>query len=80
MNPVILSPAMGKYLGRLDSLDLVKQPVSEKENSELKPVKLCLKFDLVSHPARVEALVNTCNENDSLTPLHKITLDKLMCH
>ena len=30
----------------------------EKENSEFKPVKLRLKFDLVSHPARAEGLVN----------------------
>ena len=30
----------------------------EKENSEFKPVKLHLKIDLVSHPARAEGLVN----------------------
>ncbi len=30
----------------------------EKENSEFKPVKLCLKIDLVSYPARAEGLVN----------------------
>ena len=29
-----------------------------KENSEFKPVKLCLKIDVVSYPARVEGLVN----------------------
>ena len=29
-----------------------------KENSEFKPVKLRLKFDLVSNPARAEGLVN----------------------
>ena len=32
--------------------------VLEKENSEFKPVKLCLKIDLVSYPARAEGLVN----------------------
>ena len=30
----------------------------EKENSEFKPVKLRLKIDLVSYPARAEGLVN----------------------
>ena len=30
-------------------------------NSEFKPVKLCLKFDLVSYPARAEGLVNMIN-------------------
>ena len=33
---------------------LVKQLVEGKENSEFKPVKLCLKIDLVSYPARAE--------------------------
>ena len=28
------------------------------KNSEFKPVKLCLKIDLVSYPARAERLVN----------------------
>ena len=37
---------------------LVRQLVKEKENSEFKPVKLRLKFDLVSYPARAEGLVN----------------------
>ena len=32
--------------------------VSEKENREFKPVKLRLKIDLVSYPARAEGLVN----------------------
>ena len=31
----------------------------EKENSEFKPVKLRLKIDLVSYPARAEGLVNS---------------------
>ena len=35
----------------------MKQPVKEKENSELKP-KFSLKFDLVSYPACVEGLLN----------------------
>ena len=32
------------------------QPVYEKRSSEFKPVKLCLKIDLVSHPGYVEGL------------------------
>ena len=43
------------------SLALLRQPVQEKENSEFKPVKLCLKIDLVSHTAYMERLVNTCH-------------------
>ena len=39
MNPIILPPAMGKFLGRLGSSALVRQLVLEKENSEFKPVK-----------------------------------------
>ena len=34
----------------------MRQLVSEKENSEFKPVKLRLKIDLVSYPARAEVL------------------------
>ena len=36
----------------------MRQLVQEKENSEFKPVKLRLKIDLVSYPARAEGLVN----------------------
>ena len=36
----------------------MRQLVKEKENSEFKPVKLRLKIDLVSYPARAEGLVN----------------------
>ena len=36
---------------------MVRQLVLEKENSEFKPVKLRLKVDLVSYPARAEGLV-----------------------
>ena len=43
-----------------DLTALVKQPVKEKENSKLKPVKTPLKkIDLMSHPARAEGLINT---------------------
>ena len=40
--------------------DCVLQPWcgKEKENSGFKPVKLRLKIDLVSYPARAEGLVN----------------------
>ena len=34
----------------------MRQLVYEKENSEFKPVKLRLKIDLVSYPARAEGL------------------------
>ena len=35
-----------------------------KENSEFKPVKLRLKIDLVSYPARAEGLVNSTMHYD----------------
>ena len=48
MNPIILPPAMVKWLGRQGSSALVRQLVQEKEkNSEFKPVKFRLKIDLV---------------------------------
>ena len=59
MNPLILPPAMDKQQDRLGSSALVRQLVQEKENSEFKPVKLRLKIDLVSYPARAEGLVNS---------------------
>ena len=34
----------------------MRQLVEEKENSELKPVKLRIKIDLVSYPARAEGV------------------------
>ena len=37
---------------------MVRPLVMKKENSEIKPVKLRLKIDLVSYPARVDGLVN----------------------
>ena len=42
MNTIILFPAMSNQQGRLGPLNLVWQPVKEKENSEFKPVKLHL--------------------------------------
>ena len=54
MNPIILL----LLANRLGSSALVMQLVWEKENSEFKPVKLRLKIDLVSYPARAEGLVN----------------------
>ena len=41
----------------------MRQLVKEKENSEFKPVKLRLKIDLVSYPARAEGLVNSITKN-----------------
>ena len=35
----------------------------KKENSEFKPVKLRLKIDLVSYPARVEGFINMNNRH-----------------
>ena len=43
MNPIILPPAIGKYLGGLGFSALVWQLDYEKENSEFKPVKTSLK-------------------------------------
>ena len=57
MNPLILPPAMGKQQDGLGSSALVRQLVQEKENSEFKPVKLRLKIDLVSYPARAEGML-----------------------
>ena len=37
----ILPQAMAKQMDRWDFLTLVWQPLYKKENSELKPVKLC---------------------------------------
>ena len=51
MNPIISPSSYGSSV-------LVRQLVKEKENSEFKPVKLCLKIDLVSYPAQAEGLVN----------------------
>ena len=42
------------------------QLVYEKENSEFKPVKLRLKIDLVSYPARAEGLVNVIDNKKKI--------------
>ena len=52
MNSSVLTLAMGKWQGRLGSFALIKQLVEEEKTSEFKPAILCLKIDLVSHPAR----------------------------
>ena len=49
---------MGKYQGRLVFLIMAWHPGSEKENFEIEPVELYLKFDLTSHLPRTEGLVN----------------------
>ena len=49
VNPTDFPPAMDKYKGILGSLALLRQPVLKKENSNFKPVELCIKTDLVSH-------------------------------
>ena len=69
MNPIILSPAMGKQQGRLGSSALMRQLVQEKENSKFRPVKLHLKIDLVSYPARAEGLVNMDTTLSDITTL-----------
>ena len=48
------SPPSSYIWERRDSSTMVWQPVLE--NSEFKQVKLSLKIDLVSHPARAEGL------------------------
>ena len=40
----------------MDSLAIVRQEDLEKENSEFKPVLLCLKIDFVSHSAHRRGL------------------------
>ena len=47
-NTSIPSPTIDEYV-RMGSSILICQPVYEKENSELKPVTLRLKIDLVSY-------------------------------
>ena len=53
MNPIILPPTMGKIVGQTSFFSL-----GEATSLEGKPVKLHLKIDLVSYPARAEVLVN----------------------
>ena len=49
----------------------MRQLVLEKENSELKPVKLRLKIDLVSYPARAEGLVNRIKSSIVSLPIQE---------
>ena len=53
MNPIILPPAIGKIVGQTRFFSL-GEAASLEGNSEFKPVKLCLKIDLVSYPTRAE--------------------------
>ena len=53
MNPIILPPAMGLIVRQNGFFSL-----GEATSLEGKPVKLCLKIDLVSYPAQAEGLVN----------------------
>ena len=46
-------------MGRLGPSTMVSQPVKEKQNFELQPVKLRLKIDFLSHLARAKGLVST---------------------
>ena len=55
MNPIILPPAMGKIVGQTRFFSLGEATSrAEGKNS----VKLRLKIDLVSYPARAEGSVN----------------------
>ena len=58
MNLAILPQVMSKLYGRLCYLTFVWQSV-KRENSGLKPVKLRIRIDLVSHPAHEEKLLNS---------------------
>ena len=58
-------------MGRLGSLTLIWQLVLEKENSKFKPVKLCLKINIVSHPACVKGLGKYIHESRSTSLLPK---------
>ena len=51
---IIFPPAISKIVGQTMFFAIFRQPVSEKENSEFEPVKLCLKIDLVLHPVLME--------------------------
>ena len=42
---------MGKMVGQTGFLSHICQPAKEKENSDFKLVKLCLKIELGLHPA-----------------------------
>ena len=58
MNPIILPPTMGKIVGQTMFFSLGDATCLGEGNSEFKPVKLRLKIDIVSYPARAEGLVN----------------------
>ena len=55
---IILPPAMGKIVGQTRFFSLGEATSLGEGNSEFKPVKLNLKIDLVSYPARAEGSVN----------------------
>ena len=56
MNPIILLPTIGKEKSRLGSLALIRQPVKEKENSQLKPIGLMSReFDKTGVQSQVES-------------------------
>ena len=56
---IIVRMDTATHIQILGSLTLIKQPVSEKESFEFKPVKLCLQIDLVLHPTCAERWINT---------------------
>ena len=60
MNPIIVPPAMGKIVGQTRFFSL-GEATSLGEGRQFKPVKLSLKIDLVSYPARAKGLVNMYN-------------------
>ena len=57
-----INQTIPSIVGQTDSLTLVWQPV-KKEISEFKPVKIRLKIDLVSQPARAEGLGKNITEH-----------------
>ena len=59
MNPTTHLSDKGKIVGQTGFLGLIRQLVLEKENYDFKPIKMCLKIDLVTNPARAQGLVNT---------------------
>ena len=73
MHSALLPPAMCKYKSKLGTLSLAWQPVSEKENSESRSVKLHLKFDIVWCPACEKGLVYTY----SIASLSKSYMQKM---
>ena len=54
MNQILLSPAISRYLSKLDSVACVRQRHPRKEHFEIRQAALQLNTDFVSHCDRCE--------------------------